>query len=64
MKIIYGAKLKRNTEEVKAYFVKQKLFGTKVDYKSIQYLTKVLRKAGEKVFPMAFNLSTGSINSI
>ena len=54
MKIIYGAKLKRNTEEVKAYFIDQKLFGTEVTYESIQYLTKVLRKASEQVFPMAF----------
>ena len=54
MKIIYGAKLKRNTEEVKAYFIDQKLFGTEGEYESIQYLTKVLRKASEQVFPMAF----------
>ena len=54
MKIIYGARLKRNTEEVKAYFIDQKLFGTEVEYESIQDLTKVLRKASEQVFPMAF----------
>ncbi len=54
MKLLYNASLRTNRNDVRDFFIEQRLYPDTIDNKEINRITDFLRIASRSVFPMAF----------